>query len=150
MPTYSRPNDTKIKVIIEGGPQLAAALDELDAKIKRQHAVAALTAAGRVIADQWASMAPVGMPPEDDYPGAYQQSLQDAGAVTARGSKTGATATVKPAVIGIPEDRQPRLYAARLEFGDADRDAFPSARPAFDSALDRAVAAISDSLADAI
>ena len=77
MPTISRPSDTKFKVIIEGGPQLAAALNELDAKIKRQVAKDGLAAAGRVIADEWASFAPVGSPPEDNFPGAYQDSLRD-------------------------------------------------------------------------
>jgi len=52
-------------------------------------------------------------------------------------------------VPGLPDGDQPFAHAARLEFGDADRPAEPSARPAFDTARERAVKAAGDVLATA-
>jgi hypothetical protein len=52
-------------------------------------------------------------------------------------------------VAGVPDEEQPVLYAGRLEFGDADRPAKPSARPAFDTARERAVQAAGEVLAKA-
>jgi HK97 gp10 family phage protein len=147
MPTIRRAGDSKFYAIIEGGPQLARALSALDRKVRQDVAKEALTEGGRIIADAWANMAPVGSPPEDEHPGAYRRSLSDNASVTARSSASGATAAIRPAVLSdLPDDQQPRLYAARLEFGDADRDAEPSARPAFDAAQRPALAAISERL----
>jgi len=52
-------------------------------------------------------------------------------------------------VAGLADNDQPTAYAARLEFGDADRPAEPSARPAFDTARERAVQVAGDVLAKA-
>lgn len=145
--TVARPSATKFKAIIEGGPQLAKALLALDTKVRQKAAKEALANAGREIADEWAVMVPIGEAPEDPHPGAYQRSLRDQGAVTVRATKNGASGSVRPAVLPeLADDDQPRVYAAVLEFGDADRAAQPSARPAFESALPRALRTIGDSL----
>lgn len=74
-------------------------------------------AAGEPIREKWHGMVPV----ED---GNYQESL-----TVAWDPKAGAivgTAWVS----GLDRDDQPFLYAKRLEFGDSDLPAHPSARPA--------------------
>lgn len=136
-------SETRINGYLEGGPELAKALNELDAKIKRTYVKAALTAGGRVIADEWSTLVPVGGPPEDEHPGAYRDSLRQPDAVKATGTKTGGIGSVKPGYVdGIDDGDQPRVYAPVLEF----RDGEPSARPAFDASRDRAVEAIGASL----
>ena len=70
------------------------------------------------------------------------------GATRAAKTKAGASGSVGPRKVAAIEDAdQPFAYAARLEFGDADRAAEPSARPAFDTARERAVQAAGDVLA---
>lgn len=151
MPTIARPSDTKFKVIIEGGPQLALALHQLDDKIRKQAAKDALAEGGRVIADEWADMVPTGTPPHDPHPGAYERAMRDEKAVTMRATANGASGSVRPATVaGLADDQQPRVYAGVLEFGDGDREAEPSARPAFESALPAAIEAISSTLKAAI
>jgi HK97 gp10 family phage protein len=151
MPTVARVSDTKVKAIIEGGPELAAKLNALDAKIRKQVAKDALMSGGRVIADKWADMVPIGSPPHDPHPGAYQRAMRDEAAVKTRASANGASGSVRPAALSdLPDDQQPRAYAGVLEFGDADQEAQPSARPAFEAALPAALAAVSKSLAEAL
>jgi hypothetical protein len=136
-------SQTRISGYLEGGPELAKALQSLDAKIKKTYVKVALTAGGRVIADEWSARAPIGVPPEDEHPGAYRDSLLQADAVKATGTATGGIGSVRPGLVsGIDDNDQPRVYAPVLEF----RDGEPAARPAFDSARDRAVEAIGQSL----
>jgi len=151
MPTVSQRSDTKFSAIIEGGPELAAKLAAMDKKLRNVVAKDAVSAMGRVIADQWANAVPIGKPPDDPHPGAYQRAMREPTAVTVRASTNGANGTVRPATLAdLADDQQPRLYAARLEFGDADREAEPSARPAFEAAQQPALKTISDMLAKAL
>jgi hypothetical protein len=93
------------------------------------------------LADEWQGRVPV-------LDANYQHSLE--GAERAAKTKSGASGSVAPRrVSGLPDDEQPFAYAARLEFGDTDRAAEPSARPAFDASSDHAVEAAADVLATA-
>lgn len=145
--TVARPNDTKFKVIIEGGPELAAKLGALDIKVRKDASKEALSNAGRLIADIWADVVPIGNPPHDPHPGAYQRAMRDEKAVTTRATANGASGAVRPAVLSeLADDQQPRVYAAVLEFGDGNREAEPSARPAFEASLPEAVRLISETI----
>ena len=132
---------TRFQATLEGGPALAAALARLDDAVRVKAAKDALQAAGGVIATEWRSRVPV-------LDANYQASLEKA--PRAGKTKVGASGSVAPRKVpGLPDDEQPTRYAARLEFGDADRAAEPSARPAFDVARERAVQAAGDVLAAA-
>lgn len=142
-----RTSDTKFSAYLEGGPELAAALNALDAKLKKTFAKEALMAGGRVIADEWARRVPVGQPPHDPHPGAYRRAMQATDAVKATGTKNGASGSVRPGhVDGIDDGDQPAVYAAKLEFVTSE----PSARPAFDASRAAAADAIGQSLAKSI
>jgi HK97 gp10 family phage protein len=133
--------ESRFQATLEGGPELAAALARLDEAVRVRAAKDALLAAGGVIAAEWQTRVPV-------LDGDYQRSLEG----TARAAKTraGASGSVGPRKVpGLPEGDQPVAYAARLEFGDADRPAEPSARPAFDAARERAVRAAEEVLRQA-
>lgn len=133
---------TRFQATLEGGPELAAALARLDDAVRVKAAKEALQAAGGVIADEWRSRVPV-------LDANYQASLD--AAPRAGKTKAGASGSVAPRkVAGLADDEQPTRYAARLEFGDADQPAEPSARPAFDVARERAVQAAGDVLAKAV
>ena len=132
---------TRFQATLEGGPELAAALARLDDAVRVRAAKDAVLAAGGVLATEWRSRVPV-------LDANYQASLDNA--PRAAKTKAGASGSVAPRkVAGVPDDEQPTRYAARLEFGDADRPAEPSARPAFDTARERAVQAAGDVLAKA-
>lgn len=132
---------TKSQATLEGGRELAAALAKLGDAIRIKASKDALLAAGGVIADEWQSRVPV-------LDADYQRSLE--GAAKAGKTKAGASGSMAPRKVpGLPNGDQPVAYAARLEFGDADRAAEPSARPAFDTSQGRAVQAASDVLAKA-
>jgi HK97 gp10 family phage protein len=132
---------TKFQATLEGGPELAAALARLDDAVRVQASKDALQAAGGVIATEWQTRVPV-------LDANYQRSLD--GATRAAKTKVGASGSVGPRkVAGLVDGDQPIAYAARLEFGDADRPAEPSARPAFDASAERAVQAAGDVLAKA-
>ena len=94
-----------------------------------------------MLATEWRSRVPV-------LDANYQASLD--AATRAAKTKVGASGSVAPRkVAGLADDDQPIRYAARLEFGDADRPAEPSARPAFDAVREQAVQAAADVLAKA-
>jgi HK97 gp10 family phage protein len=132
---------TRFQATIEGGPELAAVLTRLDDAVRVKASKDALLAAGGVIADDWQERVPV-------LDAHYRDSLE--GAERAARTKAGASGSVAPRkVSGLPDDEQPLAYAARLEFGDADRTAEPSARPAFDVSSNHAVEAAADVLAAA-
>ena len=132
---------TRFQATLEGGPELAAALARLDDAVRVRAAKDAVLAAGGVLATEWRSRVPV-------LDANYQSSLDNA--PRAAKTKFAASGSVAPRkVAGVPDDEQPTRYAARLEFGDADRPAEPSARPAFDTARERAVQAAGDVLAKA-
>lgn len=149
-PVVVQKSETKFKAYIEGGPALAAKLQALDKKIRNEIAKDAVTAGGRIIADEWADYVPIGEPPHDPHPGAYRDSLRSFDAVKVRATVNGASATIRPAVLGLPENQQPRLYAGKLEFGDGNYEAQPSARPAFDSSQDLVLSTMSDMLKKAL
>jgi HK97 gp10 family phage protein len=132
---------TRFQATLEGGPELAAALARLGDAVRVKASKEALLAAGGVLATEWRSRVPV-------LDANYQRSLD--AAPRAGKTKAGASGSVAPRkVAGLPDDEQPTRYAARLEFGDADRPAEPSARPAFDVTRERAVQAAGDVLAAA-
>jgi HK97 gp10 family phage protein len=132
---------TRFQATLEGGPELAEALARLDEAVRVKASKDALQAAGVLIATEWRSRVPV-------LDADYQASLD--AATRAAKTKAGAAGSVAPRkVAGLPDDEQPTRYAARLEFGDADRPAEPSARPAFDVSRERAVQAAGDVLATA-
>jgi HK97 gp10 family phage protein len=132
---------TRFQATLEGGPELAAALTRLDEAVRVKASKDALLAAGGVLADDWQGRVPV-------LDANYQHSLE--GAERAARTKAGASGSVAPRKVpGLPDGDQPFVYAARLEFGDADRPAEPSARPAFDAASERAVQVAGDVLAAA-
>lgn len=132
---------TRFQATLEGGPELAAALARLDDAVRVKASKDALIAAGGVLAGEWQGRVPV-------LDANYQRSLE--GAQRAAKTKAGASGSVAPRKVpGVGDADQPFAYAARLEFGDADRAAEPSARPAFDSARERAVQAAGDVLAKA-
>lgn len=123
------------------GRELAQALTKLDDAVRVKAPKDALLAAGGVIAQEWQGRVPV-------LDANYQHSLE--GAQRAGKTKVGACGSVAPRkVADLLDGDQPSAYAARLEFGDSDRPAEPSARPAFDSARERAVQAAGDALAKA-
>ena len=133
---------TRFQATLEGGPELAAALARLDDAVRVKASREALLAAGGVLATEWRSRVPV-------LDANYQSSLD--AATRAGKTKAGASGSVAPRkVAGLADDEQPTHYAARLEFGDADRPAEPSARPAFDVARERAVQAAGDVLTEAV
>jgi hypothetical protein len=140
-------SSSRQKAAILGGPELAAKLAALDKRIRNDYAKAALMEGGKVIAQEWSRRAPVGQSPEDEHPGAYRDSLLQEDAVKVRASANGATGSVSPGTVsGIPLDDQPRVYAAKLEFVDAE----PAARPAFEAAKGQAAEVIGASLKKAI
>jgi hypothetical protein len=147
MPTIARLSGTKFTAIIEGGPELARRLAALDLKIKKQASKEAVQAAGYEIATEWASRVPIGEPPEDEHPGAYQRAMLDDDAVRVRATANGASGVVSPALLyDLPVKQQPWIYAAVLEFGDAEREPRPSARAAFEAALNPALQVLGDVL----
>lgn len=124
---------TRFAATIEGGPELAAALARLDDAVRVRAAKDAVLAAGDVISQEWRSRVPV-------LDAHYQASLESA--TRAAKTRAGASGSVAPRkVAGLRDDEQPVLYAGRLEFGDAERAAEPSARPAFDTTREQAVEA---------
>jgi HK97 gp10 family phage protein len=132
---------SRLQATIEGGPELAAALARLDDVVRVKASKDALLTAGSVLADEWRSRVPV-------LDAHYQASLD--AAPRAAKTKVGASGSVAPRKVpGLPDGDQPFAYAARLEFGDADRPAEPSARPAFDTARERSVQAAGDVLTKA-
>jgi hypothetical protein len=132
---------SRFQATLEGGPELGAALARLDDAVRVKESKDALLAAVGVLADEWQGRVPV-------LDANYRSSLE--GAARAAKTKAGASGSVAlRKVPGLPDEDQPFAYAARLEFGDADRPAEPSARPAFDIARERAVQAAGDVLAKA-
>lgn len=146
MPVIRATSQSRFRAYLEGGPELAAKLQALDKKVRLQYSKDAVMAGAKLIAAEWSSRAPVGQPPEET-PGAYRESLLAPDAIKVGGTKNGARGTIRPGTYAaLPENLQPRLYAAKLEFVDGE----PSARPAFDAAQDAAVAAIADVLKKAV
>lgn len=149
--TQTKAGGTSFRAAVVGGPQLAARLRELEDAVRVKAAKEAMGVGGRVIADEWGSRVPVGEAPEDPHPGAYQRAMEDVKAVKTSKTKRGASARVGPALLAeLPDDEQPRVYAARLEWGDDDRVPQPSARAAFDAVSGEATDAIAEVLRKAI
>jgi len=88
-------------------------------------------AAGEVIRDKWRALVPV-------LEGNYRDSL----AVQWLGKKGAAVGT---SWLGsVERNEQPVLYASRLEFGDSEMPAQPSARPALEQSRGPATDAAAD------
>ena len=88
-------------------------------------------AAGEPIRDKWKALVPF-------HEGHYRDSL--AVAWLGKLGAAGGTAWVP----GLPRDEQPLIYAKRLEYGDSEIRAQPSARPALAAARAEAVEAGAD------
>lgn len=147
----------RTSVFLRNGPELARKLAALE-KGMRDAVLAEATAAGaKVLADAWRDRVPI-----DE--GHYRDAIEH----KAKAGKRGATGLVQVGKApGVPDDEQPRLYAARLEFGSAratkatltagrtdfasrSRRAQPSLRPAFDACKGEMVDTMSDTLHDLI
>lgn len=131
----------KMTATLEGGPELARALAELEKQLWGEEARAAVQEGADIIGDEWRGRVPTGQAPEDEHPGLYRDAIT----VRTRVGKKGATGLVN--VKGRPQVE----YGATLEFGRYNADSLgrrihippqPSARPAFDASKDRALAAI--------
>lgn len=120
----------RFKAYLEGGPELARALQNMEKGLRDELLKEATLAGGEVIAETWRARAPF-------LDGNYRASIK----AKSRAGKKGATGlvTIDP-VPGLPLNQQPRFYAPALEFGSRGRAARPSARPAFDSSQGRALA----------
>jgi HK97 gp10 family phage protein len=144
------------KAYLRGGPELMRRLQRLSDEVSERVAAQALLAGADVIADEWRALVP-------KFERHYEHSIT---AASSPGRK-GATGIVYPADIpGLPDNEQPRRYAARLEWGSLRttkkmlkrglivpgraRRQQPSARPAFDAAKGRATDAIADELRDVL
>lgn len=149
------PGGSRVKAYLEGGPELAKALQTLEKGLRDDLLKEATLAGGEVIAEEWAARVPVD---EGDYRNAIKAK--------SRAGKKGATA-----IVGVDksydggagdsfEDINAR--AVVLEFGSSGRKrattgsgshprtAHPSARPAFDAARGRAVEAVEGKLRELI
>lgn len=135
---------------IRGGPELLAALQRLEQGTKDELLAQATQAGGDVLKDAWKQRVPV-----------LDANYRDAIEAKAKPGKIGATGVVQVGQApGVPDDEQPRAYAARLEFGSYNttasmaasgvrgsgrgRRAQPSLRPAFDSCKGQMLDAMSD------
>lgn len=142
-----------VRFALKGGPELSRKLGQLSKDMSGQKMAIAVLAGADVLADEWRRIVPY-------FEGHYRRSITAVSSV----GRDGATGLVFPAdVPGLPDDQQPRRYAARLEFGSqratlktlkAGRKDFarrgrkmqPSLRPAFDNAKSQMVDAIADQL----
>lgn len=120
---------TTIRLTIEGGPQLKAALDRLALASSGPIAQDAVRAGLDVIRVRWAETAPVGSElAGDDFPGAYREEMSNPKVIRVGKTRVSAAGGVgkvrgtvgprlRPSVPGIPSGDQPAVYAAVLEFG---------------------------------
>lgn len=148
-----REGGVSVRAYIRGGPEMARKLAAIRRDLAVQGMVQAVLAGADVLAVEWRARVPV-------FEGHYRNSIT---AVASQG-KEGATGLVYPAdVPGVPDNEQPRRYAARLEFGSAAqtkrmlkrgigadpgrrRRPQPSLRPAFDNVKGQMVDAIGSEL----
>lgn len=128
---------------VEGGPELARALQSLVKGLRDDLLKEATLAGAEVIADEWRARVPV-----DE--GDYRNSI----AASSRAGKNGATAivAVSKKYEGGPGDafEDINARAVLLEYGSRSRGARPSARPAFDNGQQRAVSAVEAKLRELI
>jgi len=141
---------------IRGGPELLAALQRLEQGLKDELLAKATQAGGDVLKEAWKRRVPV-----------LDANYRDAIEAKAKPGKIGATGVVQIGKAGgVADDEQPRLYAARLEFGSYNttaamaasgvrgsgrgRKAQPSLRPAFDSCKGDMLDTMSDEIRDLI
>lgn len=140
---------------ISGASELRAALARLEQGMRDEVLAGATLAGGKVLEERWKQMVALGPAPVH---------YRDAIAASARPGKRGATGIVQVTKLaGVPDDEQPRAYAARLEFGSQratkqtlasgrtdfasrGRTAQPSLRPAFDACKGEMLDAMADEL----
>jgi HK97 gp10 family phage protein len=138
---------------LRGGAELVAALARIGKALSDEALSGATKAGAEVLAERWRQTVPV-------KDGNYRAAIE----AKAKPGKIGATGLVQVGTApGVPANEQPRLYAARLEFGSAratkatlsagrtdfarrGRAAQPSLRPAFDSCKGQMLDAMSDEL----
>lgn len=147
-----RTGSVAARFYLRNGPEFSRQLASLAQRVSDEKMAQAVLAGGEALAVEWKRIVPV-----DE--GHYRESIT---AVASPG-RQGATGLVFPAdVPGVPDNEQPRRYAARLEFGSLaqtkkqlQRGIFPkgrarrmqpSLRPAFDNVHTRMVDAIADEL----
>lgn len=147
------PAGSRVKAYLEGGPELAHALAELEKSLRDELLKDATLAGAEVIAEEWRARVPV-----DE--GDYRASIT----AKSRAGKKGATAivAVNRGYSGGPGDAFPDIVgrAKVLEFGVSGRKRMrsgrglkprsskPSAIPAFEASKERAVAAVEDKVRD--
>lgn len=132
-----RAADTIFKGYIEGGPELAAALANLEKSIRDELLKDVTLAGAEVIAAEWRArvQATWGQGPGSAH---YIDAIE----ARSRAGKNGATARVGlGTVVTQPGEAQPRDYAPRLEFAGK-----PTLRPAFDGSRARALDVMVDRL----
>lgn len=134
-----RESGTFFKGFVEGGPEMAAKLAQLEKDVRDELLVQATQAGADVIADEWRAQIDSRI---DLGPGTAH--YRDAVGTRARPGRKGATAWV-----GLPNDvprekgeAHPREYAPKLEFGSRNTAAKPTLRPAFDAAKGKALDAM--------
>lgn len=117
-----------MSVSLLGVPELKAEIDRLTKDMAIAEDASALAAA-EPVKDAWVGFVPV-------FEGHYRDSL-----VVVWLDDKGAAAVGTRYLPGVPRDEQPFIYSKRLEFGDSDIGAQPSARPAAKAAKAEALAA---------
>jgi HK97 gp10 family phage protein len=133
-----RESGTYFKGYIDGGPELAAKLAQLEKRVRDDLLTQVTQAGADVIADEWRAQAEARLEPGPGI-GHYPDAIK----VNTRPGKKGATA-----IIGLgdvptePGEAQPREYAAALEFGTSHSAAKPTLRPSFDASKNRALDAM--------
>ena len=115
---------------LRGLPEAGRALDAV-AKSADDGGVEAMRLALLEIAKEWGARVPV-------HEGHYKAAMAQDNAVKAKPGRRGAVGYVNvPHVKGVKTRQQPKLYAARLEFGGKGIGPQPSARPGLDAAKPR-------------
>lgn len=140
-----RESGTYFKGYIDGGPQMAAKLAQIEKGLRDELLVQVTLAGAEVIAEEWRTQVSsrIGLGPGTAH-------YRDAIGTRARPGKNGATAWVGlPNELPLSEgEAHPREYAPSLEFGFSKRPAQPTLRPAFESKKGAALDAMGKKLAE--
>jgi hypothetical protein len=129
MPAYHG-KGLRMKVYLEGGPAMAAALAKLEKGTRDELLKEATKDGAEVIAVEWRTQAQarIGYGPGTAH---FVEAIE----ARSRAGKNGATGLVSLKKVSTsPGEAQPIAYAKQLEFGGK-----PTLRPAFDASRDRAV-----------
>lgn len=130
-----RESGTYFKGYIDGGPELAAKFAALEKAVRDEKLTEVTQAGADVIAEEWRAQARsrLGTGPGIAH---YPEAIE----VRTRPGKNGATALIGLGdVPALPNEAQPREYAAALEFGTSKSAAKPTLRPSFDASRAKAL-----------